>query len=153
MSGKTAELYSEVFNYIEKNIFSMQPSQFMCDFETGLRSAIKKCYPSTRLYGCWFYYTSAIRRRMIGLHLYKLISEDANAATIYRMLLHLPLLPSGFISKGYKFMKNEARERNLHNVFKPIFTYFVGKYSLEKHISIAYLLSIYFTVSFITDTG
>lgn len=40
MTDKSAASYKAVFHYIESNIFRLQPSQFMADFESGLRAAI-----------------------------------------------------------------------------------------------------------------
>lgn len=124
MSGKSAELYSNVFEYIEKNIFKMEPNQFMCDFEKGMRKAISECYPSAELNGCWFHYCKAIRSRMISANLFRLIAEDPDARTIYRMLLSLPLLPEQFITKGFDYIQEEARKKKIFKVFKPIFRYF-----------------------------
>lgn len=124
MSRKSDDLYSAVFKYIEKKVFQMEAKQFMCDFETGLRSSIRKCYPKAILYGCWFHFCSALRRRMLSHHLYKLISENLDAAMIYQMMLSLPLLPSKFVVKGYKFIKKEARKRRLFNNFDEFFEYF-----------------------------
>lgn len=147
LSGKTAQLYSEVFEYIEKNVFEMKPARFMCDFETGLRCAIKKCFPFAILNGCWFHYKSAIRRKMLALGLHKMIIENSDAVAIYRMILNLPLLPPLFIHKGYKFIKKEARKRKLDSVFKPLFEYFES-FWIELVTSFLIFLWIYFIHSF-----
>lgn len=86
MSGKSAELYTDVFNHIEKNIFSMKPARFMTDFESGLRKAIKTCYPDAALHGCWYHYSAAIRRKMRNLGMQRTINNNEHARKIYRQV-------------------------------------------------------------------
>lgn len=124
MSGKSAELYKQVFQYIENNVFKMKPSQFMTDFEAGMRKAIEECYPNAILHGCWYHFCAAIRRKLVTLQLYQLIVEVPSAMAIYRMILNLPLLPSEFILEGFQVIKKIARDRKLYKQFKSLFEYF-----------------------------
>lgn len=124
MSHKTADLYERVFAYIEKNIFKLNPTQFMCDFETGLRAAIRKFYPNTPMHGCWFHYSQRIRSRHMKSNMYRLITEDFYARRIYRKMLRLPLLPAENILEGYESIKADARSNRLSVAFRQIFKYF-----------------------------
>lgn len=124
MSGKSTELYMRVFEYIENNIFNLNPAQFMTDFEAGLRKAINKYYPHAILHGCWYHFCAAIRRQLLSLNLYELTMNEPIAKAIYRQILSLPLLPPESILSGYNVVKTVARNNKLYQQFKPMFEYF-----------------------------
>lgn len=123
MSGKSATLYEQVFAYIEK-IFELKPKRFMTDFESGLRAAIKKCYPHAALHGCWYHYCASLRRKLLDLHMHNLIANNPSARAIYRKMLSIPLLPPEYIEQGYFLIKEEARSNKLINKFSAFFKYF-----------------------------
>lgn len=124
MSGKSGDLYKNVFDYIEKQVFELKPARIMADFEAGLRNAINEYYPNAVLHGCWYHYTAAVRRKLLSLSMYELIMNVPSARIIYRMMLSLPLLPEKFIQTGFDIIKMEARERKLHQAYKEMFKYF-----------------------------
>lgn len=123
MSGKTAKLYDEVFEFIEANhLFIISPNaHFMLDFETGLRKAIAKRYPKATVNGCWYHYEAALRRKCRSLHMLRLLADDDEANKIYRKLLSLP---AEYIETGYDLIKIEAREKGLKKCFTRFFIYF-----------------------------
>lgn len=123
MTHKSADSYIAVFNYIEK-FFELKPARFMADFEGGIRKSIRKRYPKADLHGCWFHYCSSIRRKFRSYGMAKLISDNRNVFIIYRMLLHLPLLPAKDIYRGFVVVKNEAKARKVSTHFKKAFEYF-----------------------------
>lgn len=124
MLNKKAKTYQDVFNYIEEKVFKLQPAQFMCDFGTGLRKAISCVFPDIPLYGCWYHYCAAVRRRLMTLNMYRIITDNDAGTMIYRMILCLPLLPKDKILDGLLFVKNESKMNALFKVFKKIFKYF-----------------------------
>lgn len=124
MTDQTAESYMAIFDYIEKNIFKLGPSQFMTDFEAALRSAINRFYPKAILNGCWYHFSASIRRRFMSVNLYSIITDNLAARSIYRKILCLPLLLAHSIIGGFEFIKNEARENKLYKTFKIFFDYF-----------------------------
>lgn len=124
MTDKEAASYQAVFEYIEKNVFKLQAAEFMADFETGLRAAIKKCYPEALLHGCWYHYSAAIRRRLMTLDMHQIITDDSSGIEIYRMCLSLPLLPQERILDGFNVVQEFAREKGLFREFKKFFKYF-----------------------------
>lgn len=64
MTNKTAECYTAVFNFIKNNIFDLKPAIIMTDWETGLRCAIRTCFPNSTLKGCWYHYCAALRKKV-----------------------------------------------------------------------------------------
>lgn len=147
MTNKSTELYERIFKYIEKNIFKLQPARFMADFESGLRKAIKNCYPYVALNGCWYHYCCSIRRRLVSIHMHQFIENHHEARIIYRKLLSLPLLPAQSIVGGFDMIKAEAKAHGIYKEFKKFFEYF-NDYWLElvmkKNIkeSIEHILSL-----------
>lgn len=123
MSNKSAEAYKKLFDYIENNVFKLEPTSFMADYEGGIRKAINSCYINAILYGCWYHFKCAVRKHCRGF-LFQIIAENPIAGMIYRMLLNLPLSPSGKIYEGFQIIKRIARENYLFEDFKNIFKYF-----------------------------
>lgn len=128
MSGKTARLYDQVFEFIEKEqlFIISQNAHFMLDFETGLRKAIAKRYPKATVNGCWYHYEASLRRKFRSLHMLRIIADDDDANKLYRKLLSLPLLPAEYIETGYELIKIEANKKALNKCFKRFFSYFEG---------------------------
>lgn len=124
LSGKSCDLYLEVFKYIENNIFKLKPTRFMADFESGLRKAINEYYPQAILNGCWYHFCACIRRYFLSHQLYELICDVPIANVIYRSMMNLPLLPPESILAGYNIVKRWAKDNKLMKEFKPIFAYF-----------------------------
>lgn len=124
MTDKRTDSYQAIFKYIEENVFMLQPAEFMADFETGLRKAIQNSYPQASLHGCWYHYSASIRRRLMTLCMYRLITDEPMGAQIYRMMLSLPLLPQNRILDGFNVVKTVARENHLYREFKKFFDYF-----------------------------
>lgn len=67
MSNRLTECYSAVFNFIETNVFKLEPTEFITDFEPSMRKAINTVYPGIALRGCWFHYCRAIKKMAIKL--------------------------------------------------------------------------------------
>lgn len=118
MTRKTTECYAAVFEFIEKNIFQLEPYEFITDFEEGMRNAIREQYPNTTLRGCWFHYCAAIRKKS------KLPKKNADAKLIRKELMSIPLLPSDYIVEGYLHVKESALECGLSDEFAVLFEYY-----------------------------
>lgn len=123
MSNKSAEAYEKLFGYIEENVFKLNPTSFMADYEGGIRKMINNLYPNAILLGCWYHFKAAVRRNC-GRSLLLTIADNPNAGMVYRMLLNLPLLPPNKIEEGYGIIKRIAKECILFKCFKHIFEYF-----------------------------
>lgn len=123
MSNKTADAYKKLFRYIEDNVFKLNPTSFMADFEGGIRKAITEFYINAILRGCWFHFKAAVRRN-VSRQLLEIIAESTMAATIYRMLLSLPLLPSDKINEGFQIIKRITATNKLFKAFQTFFEYF-----------------------------
>lgn len=143
MSNRTAESYSEVFNFIEKNIFNLNPLEMMTDFEAGMRNAIRKCYPGAALRGCWFHYSDAIRKRFLKLGLHSILKSSSDARLIKYQLMSLPLLPAQNFEEGYLHVKNTAIEYNLTEDLKPIFLYYENYWLDQVHKILIFISNIH----------
>lgn len=126
MCDKKTVSYEAIFQYINNNIYDMQPASFMTDFERGMGKALKQTFPQAKLNTCWYHYSAAIRKRFLSHHLSKLIADNSAARSIYKKMLSLPLLPAEYIVKGYELIKEEAKKNKLQKHFKKIFHYFEG---------------------------
>lgn len=102
----------------------MEPTEFMTDFEAGLRKSIKEIYPKSKLRGCWFHSCKAVRQNAIRLGLYALLKNNSEAKFIFKSLLCLPFLPENLIMDGYKLIKQRAMENGLMCHMRKFFAYF-----------------------------
>lgn len=124
MSKKSTPCYVSVFEYIEKNVFKLEPAEFMADFEGGLGKAINQVYPYSTLRGCWYHYCSALLKRSRKLGMSYLIRTNADAKVILKSMMSLPLLSSNQFEQGYFHIKQMAEVSDLTNEFRGFFSYF-----------------------------
>lgn len=126
MTNKTHQCYLSVLNYIEENIFEMEPAEFISDFEGGMRKAIKICYPNSLLRGCWYHFCCAVSRNINQHGLIMLLRTNPNARMIKGEILSLPLLPQEHFNQGYNHIRNQVIEFGLQADFQAFFNdYFV----------------------------
>lgn len=68
MSKKTLKSYVAVFNELltiaGNHELNLCPRRIICDFEMGIISAIKQCFPNTDLRGCLFHFGQIIWRKV-----------------------------------------------------------------------------------------
>lgn len=102
MSNRTAAAYKSVFKYINEQLLQLNASAIITDFEMAMRSALKSIVPDTKLLGCWFHYTQALRRKVASIPLlFKLIQKDQRARELYRLFQCLALLPAHEIEPAF----------------------------------------------------
>lgn len=155
MTHKTKKCYLAVLKYIKAKIFDFDAAKFMTDFEAGMRSAIKKCYPRAIIRGCWYHYAAALRKRMRTMGMTKLFKEQKKAKDLKNMLMHLPLLPAEMFERGYSFIKEQAKSWRLFNSFKKFFVYYERQwinevlliFVVKPVISISKILSVFHRIA------
>lgn len=131
MTKKTIKCYTAVFQYIESNVFHLEPSEIITDFEAGMRKSIKHVYPDTVLRGCWFHYCSAVRKKFLELGLHALIRSCPEAKLILKEIMSLPLLPADKILQGYLHVKKITEEYGISKSFENFFSYFESFWLVE----------------------
>lgn len=123
MTRKTEVCYRDIFEYIEKNIFSLQCKSFMTDFEIPMRNALAAVYPDSKQHTCWFHLTQAAEKNVKKIsELSKLFRRNEEARTIYKKLLALPLLPAELIIEAFHKLKTLALSK--FKQFKTYLAYF-----------------------------
>ena len=106
LSSKSEEIYNEVFYKIitlvkaHTDLKSFDKVKIMCDFEIGLRKAIKNNFESCLLDGCYFHYCKAIWKKKKKIKKLNLFKKDLRFNTII----------ISFIMKSYPFIKEGKRE-------------------------------------------
>lgn len=112
MTRKTEESYYHLFDYIEKNVCSLNCKSFMTDFERAMRNALKSLYKDSAFNTCWFHLCQAARRQVAkkGV-LAALIQRDEVARELYKKVLAIPLLPAEFIKDAFLVLKGEILTR------------------------------------------
>lgn len=108
MSSRKTESYEAVFKYIEDNVFKLEPSGLMTDWEAGMRKALRICFPNADLRGCWFHYCQAIRKKFAKLGLHYTLVSSMDARMVKQAIMALPLLPPEKFEEGYDHIKDIA---------------------------------------------
>lgn len=133
----------DIFKFIEVE-FSLNPKEFMSDFEAGLRKALRQMYPEAVLNGCWFHYRKCLRKKIIHFGVSKLWNKKgrsenpqiaSHAKKIYKMISHLPLLPKEYFLAGYHQVKKMATKLKLSKNFEKFFQYYDRTWIAEVGIS------------------
>lgn len=124
MSNRTAESYQAVIEYIEKNVFQLEPASIMTDWEMGMRKALRLCYPHCILRGCWFHYCQSLRKKFIKLGLASLLKMDDFAKKISQQFMSLPLLPKEHFEAGLNYIKRLIPGYQLLASFRQFLSYF-----------------------------
>ncbi|XP_046806265.1 uncharacterized protein LOC124419747 isoform X2 [Lucilia cuprina] len=129
MSKKSKEAYKELLQYIQENIFDMDPSKCVTDYEQGLRAAINSVFPRSKLVGCWFHFCQAIRRSVTKQKpLLEFLRSSRNASLLYHKVLALPLLPPDLIKNSFKDIKSQIFLMDSNNIFLPFLKYFENQW-------------------------
>lgn len=106
MSKKTEESYAHIFEYIEQNIFQLEPDSFTTDYEKAMRNGLKSVYKNALLVACWFHFCQALRRKCSKIpDFFKHVSSNEAADRLFHKFLALPLLPSDKIREGFAMLK------------------------------------------------
>ena len=82
MESKSESNYIDIFCQL-KTIISCQslylsPDLIMVDFEKALQNALKQVFSDSKLQGCWFHFTQALRRKAIKIVLIALTTQRTN---------------------------------------------------------------------------
>lgn len=134
MDKKSEECYEKVLNYIENNFFKLKPASFMSDYELAMRNAIKKIYPETEMYACWFHFCQALRRKCSKIpNFLPTVQKSPNALKILKKYFSLPLLPDTQILDAFDLPGNEVESLNSNErqVFKIFLKYFKKKWLIR----------------------
>ncbi|XP_075163492.1 uncharacterized protein LOC142236118 [Haematobia irritans] len=125
MDRKTKQIYEDLFRYIKDNIFDMDPSIIVTDYEESMRQAIQIVFPKTQNVGCWFHFCQAVRRNMRSRKaLVKYIRSSKEASAAYHKLMALPLLPPGLIKGAFSAIRSKIMLIDSQCVFAPFLNYF-----------------------------
>lgn len=109
MSNRTTAAYKSVFDYIHRNILSLDVSAIITDFERALRNALRATVATTKLLGCWFHHCQALRRKVASIsELFELVKRDKEARILYRRFQCLALLPAEKIKSAFEVLGFEA---------------------------------------------
>jgi hypothetical protein len=91
MTCKASELYRQIFLRL-RALFQLQPLSFNTDFEAAITKAIKAVFPTAVVHGCYFHFSQAVFRAIMGsskLSLIYLHSQHSNPDSIPNLLIKL----------------------------------------------------------------
>lgn len=123
MSRKTKEAYFNLLKYVHEELIELNESGIIIDFEKAERGAISELQMGIRIFGCWFHFCQALRRKIASMQeLFQLVRTDGMAKHLFLKFQCLALLPSDMIEDAFK----ELAKRALRDfaLFAPFVDYF-----------------------------
>lgn len=60
MTHKTTAAYTHIFRHIHEELWSLDASMFMTDYELAMRNAIRGLFPNADHRCCWFHFCQVI---------------------------------------------------------------------------------------------
>lgn len=123
MSRKTADAYYSVLKYVHENLIPLVGAGIIIDFEKAERLAISRLNTGILIYGCWFHFCQALRRKLASMgELFELVRTNENAKNIFTQFQCLALLPADLIEPTFKELAKKALK--LSTLFAPFVDYF-----------------------------
>jgi hypothetical protein len=144
MNKKTEESYFHIFEYIETNIFQLEPDSFTTVYEKAMRNGLKSVYKNVLLVSCWFHYCQALRRKCSKItDFFKNTAENEAADRVFHKFLALPLLPPGKIREAFTMLKLAFQCMDSNEPYQIFLKYFenqwLKKVKYRIHLYILYL--------------
>ncbi len=102
MKKRNFRSYDTIFGHL-KSLITVNITEFMADYETATRKAVRKFFPNAMLAGCYFHYCQAIRKASKRFGMWK----DALFADAIKEVSSLALLPKNFVSSGFQYIGNK----------------------------------------------
>jgi len=121
LTHKTQDCYSMALSCLNtiglchKNKFVFEPQVIMCDFEDGLRNALKVAFPKARLAGCYFHFTKALWEKIskMGLRKEEFKRKSIVLISYLQILVHThPDLKQDFFGQIKDIYANEDSRYN-----------------------------------------
>lgn len=125
MSRKTRKAYEAVFDFINEKIFDLSGTkEFITDYETALRKALKKKYRRAKLSACHFHFAQALRRKAKSISGFmEFLRNNEAAKKNYFDLMYLPLLKAKQIELAFNEIRKKAEQIDRIK-FEPFIKYF-----------------------------
>lgn len=123
MSRKTTKAYFNALKYVHENLIPIAGAGIIVDFERAERLAISKLNTGILIYGCWFHFCQAIRRKLASMGvLFEFVRNNEHAKTIFLQFQCLALLPADVIEDTFKVLAKKALK--LSTLFAQFVDYF-----------------------------
>ena len=118
LEGKHIEDFLFCLSTVETRIqqltgIACQPTEFICDFEQSIISAIEVEFPLATINGCYFHYTKSLWKKVgaFGLiHAYR--TDEEFKRNIIRKVMSLGFLPINFIRGVFDILRTSHLTNN-----------------------------------------
>lgn len=104
LPDKKQNTYEILFEMIKSQIPELQPKSFTSDYEASAMLAVKNCFPTVTIRGCFFHFSRACWRKADNLGLKKCRFAKAHI----RRAVSLAYLPKEFVTDGWLYVKGEG---------------------------------------------
>ena len=105
LKSKTRQTYTKLFRFLQKHAAASQRSfratQITMDFEQAAISAARTIFPTSRIVGCLFHYSKAIRERVADCGLRAAYRTKGDLWFFIRSLVCLCYLPPGYVRSTF----------------------------------------------------
>ncbi|XP_055306982.1 uncharacterized protein LOC129571240 [Sitodiplosis mosellana] len=102
LTNKKQETYEDALKVLCELEPTLNPTDFMIDFEMGAINAIRANFPESEIHGCHFHFTQNIWRHIQLVGLQKAYNEDDDVALNLRHLIALAFVPEHSVEAAYE---------------------------------------------------
>lgn len=138
MSRKTTEAYFNILKYVDEELLPLSGSGIIIDFEKAERQAISKLKTGIKIFGCFFHFCQALRRKLASMgQLFELVRNQEKVKNIFSQFQCLALLPAAEIEDSFKKLAKKALKETI--LFANFIDYFDRewiKIVTPKHFSV-----------------
>lgn len=106
-SKKDEQTYERIFNFLKER--NLNPTSISVDFERAVINSIKKIYPDTIVYGCFFHFGQCLWRKIQSLGLQSWYNETSNAFII-KQFQALAFVPPDYIYAFFEELLSSLTE-------------------------------------------
>lgn len=119
LPDKRQVTYKKMFDMIIELVPEFQPMKFSCDFEMAVINAVKMCFPTVRIHGCFFHLAHNIFKKLVALGLKEEYTKYDKFALQARMIAALSFVPTDKLPFYFEELKKHCQPELM-----PLLTWF-----------------------------
>lgn len=139
LTNKKEETYVEALKVLLEAQPTLNPTDYMVDFERAAMNAIHEVFPDSEIHGCHFHFTQNVWRHIQQVGLQKKYNEDADFALNLRLLIALAFVPIDSVAEAYTelletefFKQGDPKVEELLDYFQSTYIYALDRKGNKK---------------------
>ena len=124
MCEKNYDSYYNLLNYMKLKL-ELKPHSCIFDYEISARKAFQDVYNESKVFGCYFHYTSAIMKKVKELGLFTEYKKNNDVYLIVKCIISLSFVKLEDVLKYFEIIKKKSNkfEDDLKNKLSKFYEY------------------------------